>query len=104
MRCVTFKGGDRRCQHAQNKNDKKNRPKKFGRFSPYDFSLIHHLAVTAGLLGRLGSLLVLFFYPEAVMLFSPVSVNPASVHRINGTFHTDRADIDMRHDHHNHHY
>ena len=104
MRRVPFEGGNRRCHHAHNKNDKKNRPNASGRSSSYYVSLMHHLLATAGLFGRLGSLLVLFFDPNAVMLLSPVSVNPASVHRINGTFHTDRADIDMRHDHHNHHY
>src|SRR6476661_3460259 len=37
----------------------------------------------------------LLFQPQSVMLFCPVDVHAALAHRLKGTFHPDRADVDV---------
>ena len=37
----------------------------------------------------------LFFHPKIVVFFSPVEIDGAFAHGLEGTLHTERADIDM---------
>src|ERR1043165_4422142 len=47
-------------------------------------------------IGRRACLLLLFLYPERVMLLGPVQIDLAGAHPIKSAFHADRADIDVR--------